>query len=291
MSALDRRMRPLNMVLRHCRRDKPGVSRLVVDKTHPFFFDHPLDHVPGLLLLEGAVQAAQSEATESCFVSSIVADFKQYTFFDKEIFLHSIVEQGIDTVVSTIEVIQDNIARASIRVALTSSEHSTDANPLSPFLPTSQSHDLVPCAGRAINKKRAENVLITSPVMTDDKISAQLLPMAPECVFSDSAETVHPLYLLESFMQIQRYLNANQDGDKRIRDILTGVSFEQTSPIFDMQDGVSIDGAREFVRTGKNRLARSAWLRSGERLFAKCSIRTAQVETKPKSKSTTPQPA
>lgn len=35
-----------------------GRWRLRVDTTHPLFFDHPLDHAPGLLLLEAARQAA-----------------------------------------------------------------------------------------------------------------------------------------------------------------------------------------------------------------------------------------
>jgi hypothetical protein len=33
------------------------LAPLVIDRSHPFFFDHPLDHVPGLLLIEGTRQA------------------------------------------------------------------------------------------------------------------------------------------------------------------------------------------------------------------------------------------
>ena len=33
-------------------------SSLIVDYTHPYFFDHPCDHVPGMLLLEGCAQLA-----------------------------------------------------------------------------------------------------------------------------------------------------------------------------------------------------------------------------------------
>lgn len=32
------------------------LGRLVVDTSHPFFFEHPLDHVPGLMLIEGTRQ-------------------------------------------------------------------------------------------------------------------------------------------------------------------------------------------------------------------------------------------
>jgi hypothetical protein len=37
-------------------------AQLRVDLTHPVFFDHPVDHVPGLLLLEAARQAAYAHA-------------------------------------------------------------------------------------------------------------------------------------------------------------------------------------------------------------------------------------
>ncbi|MDI5972780.1 ScbA/BarX family gamma-butyrolactone biosynthesis protein [Streptomyces sp. SL13] len=36
-----------------------GTWRLRVDTTHPVYFDHPQDHVPGMLLVEAARQAAQ----------------------------------------------------------------------------------------------------------------------------------------------------------------------------------------------------------------------------------------
>ncbi|MEV0639946.1 AfsA-related hotdog domain-containing protein [Streptomyces sp. NPDC050619] len=35
-------------------------AELVVDEGDPFFFDHPLDHVPAMLLLDGAVRAARA---------------------------------------------------------------------------------------------------------------------------------------------------------------------------------------------------------------------------------------
>ncbi|SFR40185.1 AfsA-related hotdog domain-containing protein [Litoreibacter janthinus] len=290
MSALDRRMHPKNAVLRHCRRDGNGVARLIVDKTHPFFFDHPLDHVPGLLLLEGAVQAAQARVTAPSFVSAILADFKQYTFIDKDILLHTTVAKDSGSVICTTEFEQDSVVRASIRVTLTPTLQEIDQTSSIPLCAMSSLDDMLPCTSRSLNKQRPENVLITTPVLTDQRVTAQLLPLSDKCLFSDSAETVHPLYLLEAFMQVQRFLNAHHDGDKRIRDILTGVSFDQSAPITNFDDGVALDGAREFVGTGKNRLARSAWLTSGGRRFAKCSIRTAQVATKTKSKTEEPQP-
>jgi 3-hydroxymyristoyl/3-hydroxydecanoyl-(acyl carrier protein) dehydratase len=41
------------------------VSSLIVDHTHPYFFDHPCDHVPGMLLLEGCAQLALAACSET----------------------------------------------------------------------------------------------------------------------------------------------------------------------------------------------------------------------------------
>jgi hypothetical protein len=35
-----------------------SIASLIVDRAHPYFFDHPCDHVPGMLLLEGCAQLA-----------------------------------------------------------------------------------------------------------------------------------------------------------------------------------------------------------------------------------------
>src|SRR5262249_25028713 len=44
------------------------VASLIVDDSHPYFFDHPCDHVPGMLLFEACSQlalAAFAEATSA----------------------------------------------------------------------------------------------------------------------------------------------------------------------------------------------------------------------------------
>ena len=38
------------------------VASLIVDESHPYFFDHPCDHVPGMLLLEACAQLALAAA-------------------------------------------------------------------------------------------------------------------------------------------------------------------------------------------------------------------------------------
>ncbi|MBT2676229.1 A-factor biosynthesis protein [Streptomyces sp. ISL-14] len=56
-AAVDRAL-PADVVLAPTGR--PGRWQLRVDTAHAVFFDHPLDHVPGMLLLEAARQAARA---------------------------------------------------------------------------------------------------------------------------------------------------------------------------------------------------------------------------------------
>lgn len=52
--------RPDHVVLATAEGGRPGRWELRIDPAHPVFFDHPVDHVPGLLLLEAARQAAHA---------------------------------------------------------------------------------------------------------------------------------------------------------------------------------------------------------------------------------------
>ncbi|MFI9402383.1 AfsA-related hotdog domain-containing protein [Nocardia sp. NPDC052316] len=58
---------------------------LVVDQTHPVFFDHPMDHVPGMLLLEAARQASMATLSEHrgtdprrCLIVGCEVDFGNF---------------------------------------------------------------------------------------------------------------------------------------------------------------------------------------------------------------------
>ncbi|MFD8689285.1 ScbA/BarX family gamma-butyrolactone biosynthesis protein [Streptomyces sp. NPDC059651] len=62
---------------------EPGTWLLRVDTRHPTLFGRPNDHVPGILLLEAARQAAHA-ATGSAFLpTALEADFLQYVELDR----------------------------------------------------------------------------------------------------------------------------------------------------------------------------------------------------------------
>ncbi|MEU9167351.1 ScbA/BarX family gamma-butyrolactone biosynthesis protein [Streptomyces sp. NPDC048420] len=64
----------------------PGRWRLRVDTAHPVFFDHPLDHIPGMLLLEAAGQAVRARGGgERRVPVSFHAAFHQYAELDRPV--------------------------------------------------------------------------------------------------------------------------------------------------------------------------------------------------------------
>lgn len=74
------RTRPEDVVL--SAGDRPGRWKLRIDPTHPVLFDHPVDHAPGMLLLEAARQAAHAASGRPSAVVGMKAEFLRYTEFD-----------------------------------------------------------------------------------------------------------------------------------------------------------------------------------------------------------------
>lgn len=71
---------------RHERSDEFTAS-LIVDQGHPYFFDHPCDHVPGMLLLEACAQLAftgyrESTGTRALGINAYVTHFTQFVECD-----------------------------------------------------------------------------------------------------------------------------------------------------------------------------------------------------------------
>jgi hypothetical protein len=55
-----------------------------VDTRHPVLFDHPVDHVPGMLLMEAARQATAATLERSSFVPlGMASEFKRYVELDE----------------------------------------------------------------------------------------------------------------------------------------------------------------------------------------------------------------
>ncbi|MFD4951882.1 MULTISPECIES: ScbA/BarX family gamma-butyrolactone biosynthesis protein [unclassified Streptomyces] len=64
--------------------------QLRVDRAHPILFDHPVDHAPGMLLLEAARQAAQAMVhPDAAVVVGMSVVFARYAEFDTTCWIES----------------------------------------------------------------------------------------------------------------------------------------------------------------------------------------------------------
>ncbi|MFI9307620.1 ScbA/BarX family gamma-butyrolactone biosynthesis protein [Streptomyces triculaminicus] len=67
-------------------RDRPGRWLLRADGRHPILFDHPVDHIPGMVLLEAARQAATALAPHPVvFPASLTGAFHRYAELDSPV--------------------------------------------------------------------------------------------------------------------------------------------------------------------------------------------------------------
>lgn len=272
MTALDRRQDPRNKVLDRIVLGVSSTAELIVDRDHPFFFDHPLDHVPGLLLLEGAVQLAQEHAEQPSFVSAVNARFEKFALFDREITLTARPRAGSGRKRIDVALTQGDITRAHVSVDLSPFENDV------PFPGHRDLSQAIPaCRGEFLNKVNADNVLIGEPKIDAGEITAEILPSSGACLLADSLCTVHPLFLLECFMQVQRYLNAKDPAPGRIRDILTGVHIAQERPVRDISAPMQVIGRSQFAPTPGGRATRTAALTVAGIPFAECGLITART--------------
>ncbi|MFI5687547.1 ScbA/BarX family gamma-butyrolactone biosynthesis protein [Streptomyces sp. NPDC051636] len=60
----------------------PGCWQLRVDTRHPVLFDHPVDHVPGMVLLEASRQATVAFLGRDCLPVGITSEFTRYAELD-----------------------------------------------------------------------------------------------------------------------------------------------------------------------------------------------------------------
>lgn len=62
--------------------DRADRWQLRVDTSHPVLFDHPVDHTPGMLMVEAARQAAQATTPGFTVPASMDCSFERYAEFD-----------------------------------------------------------------------------------------------------------------------------------------------------------------------------------------------------------------
>ncbi|MFW0767306.1 ScbA/BarX family gamma-butyrolactone biosynthesis protein [Trabulsiella odontotermitis] len=93
------RQLPLNVVVGNADISEPGITTtVIVDQSHPSIFDHPLDHVPGMLLMEAyrqtALLAMRSRLGTRCYdlvISRYNVNFTRFCEFNSPAYCHALL--------------------------------------------------------------------------------------------------------------------------------------------------------------------------------------------------------
>lgn len=199
-----------NRLLRRirCEEEKKRYSaELVVDETHPYFFDHPLDHVPGLLLIEGLVQLLEvatqgslSKASDrTVFVREIDVLFTKWCEKDRPVILW--LEKGSGypepggAFVSKAEQGNEIVGRVRLK---------TDAVQKGrPAPETHRHHVSEPTSKHAfLHKHRPENVVVSELKSAGDRFFVEALSPPASHILADGDPELHScVYLLEASRQ------------------------------------------------------------------------------------------
>ncbi|MFE1948896.1 ScbA/BarX family gamma-butyrolactone biosynthesis protein [Streptomyces sp. NPDC059524] len=75
--------------------EQPDQWRLRADRSHPILFDHPLDHVPGMLLLEAARQSASATLGHASLPLRVESEFERYVELDAPCLIETSRPRGV----------------------------------------------------------------------------------------------------------------------------------------------------------------------------------------------------
>ena len=149
-------------------------AELVVREDHPYFFDHPLDHVPGILIFEGVLQLAEAALKSPFHLCEVRFRFRSFCEKNLPIQLRMTEESppGPLPVKIIVQVVQNgkeicdfklSIGESSVSPSKGASEctneHTNERRkqmknkPPTPLLPLAEP--------RAVHKQRPENVFVS----------------------------------------------------------------------------------------------------------------------------------
>lgn len=209
----DSTLSDINTVIHQLKNGKANdefMAQLIVNEEHPFFFDHPLDHVPGTLLIEGVLQLVNrvlvtedpDNSSLKPYVKTINISFRRWVEKAAPVDVSVRLKSGGANYLNFIGVVSqdDNIA---CDVDLTV-EYQIVPEVITPAIEGSELAE-----DKLLHKHNTDNVLL-QPI---DKIlgniyQANLRKPLESHIFSDGSETAMPaLYLLEASRQITTHLS------------------------------------------------------------------------------------
>jgi polyketide synthase PksN len=248
-------------------------GKLIVDETNPFFFDHPLDHIPGLQLI-----AAMSELTKNGYLSQHNLE-PQTPLFISEIAIkfHNYCKKQFDTDIKAAvvpqtkknnplffqsEVIQKNKIIANGNFTITKCPTKKIANSARARNRLINPIEIGACDQRIVNKNNALNVFISDKITGNDPqdIGFYLFPQPNNQFFQDfPGEFIDTVVLLEACRQTSRafgyFLSEkgnSQAGSLGLIPILKSVNIKLKRPIYKQEQVFFKKANLDLINIGSN---------------------------------------
>ncbi|GID91147.1 AfsA-related hotdog domain-containing protein [Amorphoplanes digitatis] len=172
-------------------------TRLHIDQNDPFFFDHPLDHVPGMLLVCGAVglvrAGAGGESGDRCRAAMT---FRSICELDPApVVLVSGGERGRIAVTQGPVTVADGWFEFSADDDLPARGSRTDPG------------RRAPANAALVHRSRDENIMIGAPEQGDGHVTAAVLPPSDGHALAGRRPGAHAVeYLIEAGRQFSTWL-------------------------------------------------------------------------------------
>lgn len=174
-------------------------AQLIVDESHPYFFDHPLDHIPGILMMQGVLELFDHAATAcfggDLFISSLDIQFKKICEKSMPVVIElTLPETATDEPLDCVcDVFQNNklSAHLAIQARRVTPQHMMSERDVK--------KQVIPYGNPAmLHKRKAENVLVSDYILTEGECLFDLVTPPPGHVLRcDSRNIYSMLYILE----------------------------------------------------------------------------------------------
>jgi hypothetical protein len=151
------------------------VDKLPVDRSHPMFFDHPLDHIPGMLMLSEAMRQVGKKGPAER--RRMAATFTFHKFAEFEPAVETWMTPGETDGSWDSEMVQNGTVLCGGRFSTPNSgpwaevaDEVPDTNP-DGWRPPPR----VPASGHLVRRSRSENVLLGQPASNEDLVRVALI--------------------------------------------------------------------------------------------------------------------
>ncbi len=189
-----------NIVVASPTRTPDGVVRggLLVDETHPYFFDHPLDHVSGILMLEGLLQLVETTGTtRDGFVRNLRLTFPRFCEKADPVALEVTVGHEGEPQVG--RAVQGGLPVCTMRIH--TDAVTTTALDVAPRLITSR------VKAETLHKVHGDNVLLGDVRIENGIARGDVVSPPAGHVLAEGDPLYHsPLFALEATRQLVTYL-------------------------------------------------------------------------------------